>query len=614
MRRILTLLVFATTFLTAAAVAADKPFAIVVTDAQDGRGVPLVELRTVNDIRYYTDSNGVVAFHEPGLVGQRVYFHVKSHGYEFPKDGFGYRGQALDVTSGGSASLNIKRLNIAQRLYRVTGGGIYRESLLAHRFVNLRQPVLNAQVFGSDSVVNAVYHGKVYWFWGDTNRPAYPLGNFHVPGATSLLPSAGGLNPNFGVDLTYFVDDRGFAKPTAQMPGEGPTWINGLVVLSDKVGRERMFAAYVKVKGFLQVYEHGLVEFNDTKTEFEKVTTFPEGAPVYPGGHPFRRTSNGVEHVFFANPYPLTRVRAEPERLSQLREYEAFTCLQPGSRPNDLRLDRDAAGQLRYGWKKDAPPLGPEEQAKLLRAGKLKPEEALLHLQDPDTGKPVRAHGGSVYWNSHRGRWVMITVEAGGTSQLGEVWYAEADTPLGPWVYARKVVTHERYSFYNPKQHPFFDKDGGRQIYFEGTYTHTFSGNPEPTPRYDYNQIMYKLDLTDPRLAMPVALYELDENGRLGTGRDLKPGQPRRPVFFAQDRPTTGTVPIPGTPPLFHGLPASMKGPPATAVPLHEFVHTDGKQRMYSVDASWSRPDYVRAKQPVCLVWRNPMQVALPGE
>ena len=27
-----------------------------------------------------------------------------------------------------------------------------------------------------------------------------------------------------GVDLTYFVDKTGFARPTAQMPGDGPTW------------------------------------------------------------------------------------------------------------------------------------------------------------------------------------------------------------------------------------------------------------------------------------------------------------------------------------------------------------------------------------------------------
>ena len=48
--------------------------------------------------------------------------------------------------------------------------------------------------------------------------------------------------------------------------------------------------------------------------------------------------------------------------------------------------------------------------------------------------------------------------------------------------------------------HSFFDQEHGRIIYFEGTYTHAFSGNPETTARYDYNQIMYRLDLSDERL------------------------------------------------------------------------------------------------------------------
>ena len=106
-------------------------FAIEVVDDASGRGVPLVELRTVNGIRLVTDSNGVAAFSEPGLMEERpVFFHVSSHGYEFPADGFGYRGRALRTTPGGSATLKIKRLNIPERLYRVTGGGIYRDTVL----------------------------------------------------------------------------------------------------------------------------------------------------------------------------------------------------------------------------------------------------------------------------------------------------------------------------------------------------------------------------------------------------------------------------------------------------------------------------------------------------
>lgn len=64
---------------------------------------------------------------------------------------------------------------------------------------------------------------------------------------------------------------------------------------------------------------------------------------------------------------------------------------------------------------------------------------------------------------------------------------------------------------YWPAQHPFFDQDGGRKIYFEGTYTTTFSGNPVTTPRYEYNQLMYRLSLDDPRLFLPAPVYRLKD-------------------------------------------------------------------------------------------------------
>ena len=43
---------------------AGKYFTIQVVDGETGRGVPLVELRTVHGVRRVTDSNGLVAFHD----------------------------------------------------------------------------------------------------------------------------------------------------------------------------------------------------------------------------------------------------------------------------------------------------------------------------------------------------------------------------------------------------------------------------------------------------------------------------------------------------------------------------------------------------------------------
>src|SRR5437899_4283744 len=90
--------------------AAARPFAIEVVDDHTGRGVPLVELTTTSGMTYVTDSAGLVAFDEPGLMNQQVFFHIKSHGYEAPSDGFGFRGVRLDVKPGGAAKVAIKRL------------------------------------------------------------------------------------------------------------------------------------------------------------------------------------------------------------------------------------------------------------------------------------------------------------------------------------------------------------------------------------------------------------------------------------------------------------------------------------------------------------------------
>jgi hypothetical protein len=97
---------------------------------------------------FVTDSGGWAAISDPELMGAEVYFHIRSHGYTFGKDGFGYSGVRLTVKPGGRAQVKIRRTNIAERVCRLTGAGIYADSVLLRQPVPLREPLLSGQVSG----------------------------------------------------------------------------------------------------------------------------------------------------------------------------------------------------------------------------------------------------------------------------------------------------------------------------------------------------------------------------------------------------------------------------------------------------------------------------------
>lgn len=473
----------------AQSVAFAKPFEIHVLDADTGRGVPLVELETVNLLRYVTDSAGRVAFEEPGLMDTRVFFSVKSHGYQTPDAGFGAKGVVLEVKDGGKAVVKLKRNNIAERLYRVTGSGIYADSVKLGYDVPLEQPVINGLVLGQDSVQPCFYKDKLYLFWGDTNRPAHPLGLFHMSGATALLPEQGGLSPDVGVNLNYFVGQDGFSRAMAPLKEPGVVWIDGVLAVKDGQGQERMVCHYSRRPGLDAEHEHGLMVWNDEEQLFERLHQLKGKTNWrHPRGQPTRVTDDHGDYFYFAFPYALTRVKATYEAVIDPLAYEALAAVEED-------------GKLTIRWQKDIAPLEQKQEAQLIKSGKLPSPAARLQLVDAVSGKPVIMHIATVRKNAYRNKWILIGVQIGGESSfLGEVWYAESDQVDGPWTKGVKIATHDKYSFYNPVQHHFFDREGGRYVYFEGTYVHTFSGNEKPTPRYDYNQVMYRLDLADPRL------------------------------------------------------------------------------------------------------------------
>jgi hypothetical protein len=448
--------------------AADGWFGIRVVDAVTGAGVPLADLRTVNEISHISDNAGWIAFREPGLMEQEVFFHVASPGYEVPKDGFGYRGVRLIPKAGDSATIKLRRTNLATRVGRMTGSGRFRDSELLGKNV----PSANhSLVLGQDSVQCVRYNGGIFLLWGDTSVAKYPLGNFMTTSA--VLPVD--AHPSRGLEYGYFrsAENPGELRRMLPLSSPGAVWMFGLHVLRGEDGRDVLLSGFGQHRSLGERTRQGIAKFDDAKGTFTVATEIskdeawrvPRGVAVEHEGY-----------VYFASPFLHTRVAATVSDFTDPASYEALWF--------------DPAKKA-WKWQREYPPT--------LQKEKLPEEHARFALKTPG-GAEVNIHTASIRWNEWRNRWVLVGIQSGGKndpSAFGEVWYSESTSLEGPWVKAVKIATHPGYTFYNPVHHAIFDSEGGRMIWFEGTYTKEFSGNPTPTPRYDYNQLMYKLDLKD---------------------------------------------------------------------------------------------------------------------
>lgn len=477
-----------------------------VIDEATGRGVPLAELETVNNLRFVTDNAGRVAFQEPGLMGQEIFFSVHSHGYEAKKDGFGFAGVRITPQAGKRAEIRISRWNVAERLCRLTGEGPYRDTLLLGYESPLPAGAHPGKVAGQDSIQAAIYRGQVFCFWGDTQQMKYPLGLFRMAGATTALTRPGdpGFDPAEGIVYDYFTDAAtGFARamlPLSERP-EGVVWVSAIFVVPDENGKERLVGHYSRRPGLADEFEQGICVFNDERAVFESVKQLPLAEKWRrPSGHPIVWEDAGSRWLLFGSPNPNVRVPATLRDVLDPAKYEALTCVKGAGATGEPQLGPD--GQPAWRWQTELLPVDSKTEAHWISEGKLNPEDARFCPADAAaSSERVVLHSGSVRWNEYRRRWVLLAGQIHGKpSLLGEVWYAESESPTGPFPSAVKVVTHDRQTFYNVCQHAFLDRDGGRTIHFEGTYTNDFSGNPDKTPRYNYNQVLYRLNLDAPAL------------------------------------------------------------------------------------------------------------------
>jgi len=617
-------------------------FRITVVDQDTSRGIPCVKLEMMNCAQYWTDSAGVVAFYEPDLMNQQVWFTVESHGYRNENAPMGIHGVVLETKPGGSAIVPMRRINIAQRIYRMTGSGIYRDSILLGDKVPAVEEEGKIPIMGQDGGDVVVFKDKFYWLWGDTAIPRFPLGVFRSVCAVSDLPGKGGLDPDRGVALRYMRKKDGEFRPIINLPSQPgcPYWYSKPRVVRDGRGNEHFVTDYAQVDSSMKTVETGLVEYSEKTGFFELVGKYPNNPTVHMGGSGstvFRYKTGGREYFYVPSPYPTVRYPTDYASQLDVSAREAFTCLKQGSRfdGSPKQLDRDKDGNLRWGWKKDTSPVAEKEMDQLVKARAMKPEEQWYAVRDVDTGIRVLSQHGSIYWNAYRQRWVCIRVQNWGETLVGEIWYLEGDTPQGPWVYARKIITHawkdHACSFYVPAQIPYFDRDNGRTIYIKGSFSSDYGDTKTAAPRHNYNIMMYKLELDDPRLYLPVPVYhDRGKDGIYGT-KEAFAGKERdlEIAWFAPDRPASGTLGVyevrdpkgkvvrltmepQGTAkPVFYALAAgsAVSTTPAVSqtVCVYEFTNGKSGKRVYSTRESVEAEGFVRSPAPLCRVWSNPI-------
>ena len=268
--------------------AVEAPCAIQVVDKDSRWPVPMVELTTTHAVKFVTDNAGRVAFDLPELMGRETWLAVASDGYEVAADGFGHHGVRVTPKPGEALTIEIKRTSIAKRLGRVTGAGLFAES----QKLGLETEWRESGIVGSDSVQNAVHNGRMFWAWGDTSLPGYPLGIFDSSSATTDVRPISKFEPPLRVPLEYFRDKKGGPRGVAKMPGPGPTWLSGYVSLPDATGKQRLVATYLKIKPPMEAYEAGLCVWNDEAESFERLkvlwtkTDAEPKHPPLPQGHP----------------------------------------------------------------------------------------------------------------------------------------------------------------------------------------------------------------------------------------------------------------------------------------------------------------------------------------
>ena len=508
------------------------PFYIQVVDEDTGRGVPLVQISTQDWCVWWTDSNGIAAITDPDLQSDpatQIWVYTGTWGYTDPANNLEDPGRLFTVMPGTFARVEIRRNIRAERLYRFTGMGVFKDSLLAGLATPLSDPTdptQAANVAGQDSTQVALYKGRAMYFFGDTLVRQQAFGVMQSTGASTALDA----DVSSFLELEYFSADNG-TSPAPMVPvDEAFTWVQAFATVNPGTESEALLGFYAIHDGdSMNTTGYGSMRWDDSAGHFQLLVNFTATGQtqycttpscfyvLWEGAHSLVATAAGEPceagdkgaYVYLACPTPLVRFPATPEAFESFDLWESYTPLKEGdtlAQP-DPQLERDPeTGALVYGWKLGTGALGPDDEQEFINRGVMSLEESMFWgtTVDAETGDALTLSGGDIQWNEHRQRWVYISQRDDDIE--GQVWYSESAELIGPYDTAVKIISHEddddiehnlgSYTFYNVVQLAFAAE--GANIYIAGTLdaaTDMDNSARANVPRYDYNNMVYRLDL-----------------------------------------------------------------------------------------------------------------------
>ncbi len=514
-------------FATSSFASSNPYFGIRIVDRETHEGVPLVQLRTSNYVVNYTDSQGYVAFLESGMMNRDVWFSIMTDGYTFsegrvcqpstfhPCDS----GMKLHTTPGKIVTLYVDRTQLAERVFRLTGQGLYRDSLL----LNVPAPIDDAStdtnlITGQDTLMPIKYKGLNYWFFGDTvcASDAREEGcNGH-----GLHTVAAVSNDQFNQApllqyLTMNIEGIQWPKPVTPIGDlKMNTWTGAPFVIDVGTPHEIMYAFYFKPYSLSDnpsPDKTGLVKWNDEKQEFELLTEWPVHNDLewMKNGHQvtsFAPLDGNDGYIYISGSFVLTRV--PKNKITDFSAWEAYTPLLSGSNMNHPIMDPKG-----WGWKKGAPVFQQSDETTLISKGIMSASQARMQVVDSVTNQPIIVDSGVVHWNAYLKKYILLF----GNAQL---YIAMSDNMMGPWNKAVKIVQHDasRSQCYNSTQIAALSDATERYVYIACTYTAMWTNDAPPSdtpnvwstclfgqnahlncapvvPRYEYNNLIYRLDL-----------------------------------------------------------------------------------------------------------------------